>query len=119
MNKLPSIEEIVERRIKAGIAKAAEFELFYKGDLNDEEYSDETKQELLDELELAKQQTVRRAYFSIVFAPGIPLGAASQISAKLAAFVAKEIGYPAHVSDPFDSDADSWLTPSLVKPEAA
>src|SRR4051794_17463429 len=95
--RLPSIVKVVEKRIDAGIAQAAESELYYKGDLVDEEYDDETKRELLAELELAKQQTVRQAYFSIVFAPGIPLGAASQISAKLAAFVAKEIGYPARV----------------------
>jgi hypothetical protein len=114
---LPSIVEIVEKRIDAGIAQAAESELYYKGDLVDEDYDDETKRDLLDELELAKQKTVRPAYFSIMFTPGIPLGAASRISAKLAAFIAKEIGYPAHVSDPFDSDAD-WLTPSPVKPDA-
>lgn len=48
--KLPAIEAITKRRIEAGIADLAEMELFYSNDLVDEDYSDEFKQRLLDQL---------------------------------------------------------------------
>lgn len=117
-HNLPSIESIVEQRMNAGIAESAEVEVYYRGDLVESDYSDETKQRLLAELELSKHETVRQTYFSIVFAPGIPLDVAKQFSAKLTEFVGKEIGYPAHVSDPFGSP-DQWLTPVRMNKKAA
>lgn len=54
--KLPNIKEIVERRYYAGIAAWDETMLYLKGDLDDEEYSDDFKRKLLAEVEEAEQK---------------------------------------------------------------
>ena len=54
--KLPPIEKIVKMRWEAGIAGYAERVLYLKGDLDDSGYDDAFKQQLLDELEQAKQK---------------------------------------------------------------
>ena len=53
--QLPDIQEIVDRRVAAGIAGHAEFILWANDDLVDEDYSDEFKQQLLDEVERAER----------------------------------------------------------------
>jgi len=50
VNEVPSIEEIVRRRILAGIADVAETMWYLTGDLDDAEFSDETKERLWQEL---------------------------------------------------------------------
>ncbi len=55
-NTLPSIHEIVEARVDIGIAGSAESELFYKGDLEEHEYSDDFKRKLIGELQKALQE---------------------------------------------------------------
>jgi hypothetical protein len=50
------IEQIVERRINVGIAGSAEAELYFKGDLDDGEYTPEFKRQLLAEVEEAEKR---------------------------------------------------------------
>jgi hypothetical protein len=56
----PSIEEIVKKRIKAGISGSAEYQLYTKGDLVDSDYTDEFKRNLLSELRKAQKKQMRR-----------------------------------------------------------
>ncbi len=50
----PSIEEIVKQRIEIGIAGSAESDLYWGGDLDESEYSDEAKEQLLAEVKQAE-----------------------------------------------------------------
>jgi hypothetical protein len=54
--RLPHIEEIVRQRIDAGIASWAESECYAQLYLDDSDWSDERKRELLAELKQAKRK---------------------------------------------------------------
>jgi hypothetical protein len=58
---LPDIKEIVKQRIEVGIAIFSERELYYGGDLDDSEYSDEAKEQLLAEIKQVKENKKRFA----------------------------------------------------------
>ncbi len=53
---LPSIEWIVKKRVDAGIAGYAETICYMKDYLDDSDWSDERKLELLEELKQARKQ---------------------------------------------------------------
>jgi hypothetical protein len=57
---LPPLDEIVGRRIDAGIAGAAEFELWMKNEIFEDEYSEEFKQKQYDELLSGKKPIKRK-----------------------------------------------------------
>jgi hypothetical protein len=60
---LPSIDEIVQKRIKAGIAGLSELELYLDNDLDDSEFSDEEKRALLAELKKPKPKSKARTHW--------------------------------------------------------
>src|SRR4051812_30740643 len=109
-NQLPSIETIVKERVDAGIAGPAEVLVYFKGDLDDADYSDETKRSLLAELEKSKHETVVPITITTILDPGISVAMPEEMVHQIN-HILDDLGLKGHVYSDYRPTAVALTVP--------